>query len=133
MVATALVCLALNIYFEARNESLAGQFAGAEVTINRVESKYYPNDVCKVVYQKGKKSCAFSWTCDGKSDVPYEKKAFRKSLDIAKRYLEEGKYIKVVGSDALFYHNTSVKPYWLSDVKKIKVVGNHIFYERRKK
>jgi spore germination cell wall hydrolase CwlJ-like protein len=103
------------------------------VTINRVESKYYPNDVCKVVYQKGKKSCAFSWTCDGKSDVPYEKKAFRKSLDIAKRYLEEGQYIKVVGSDALFYHNTSVKPYWLSDVKKIKVVGNHIFYERRKK
>ena len=79
------------------------------------------------------KSCAFSWTCDERSDVPHEKKAFRKSLDIAKRYLEEGQYIQVVGSNALFYHNTSVKPYWLSDVKKIKVVGNHIFYERIKK
>jgi N-acetylmuramoyl-L-alanine amidase len=49
MVATALVCLALNIYFEARNESLAGQFAVAEVTINRVESKYYPKYFCKAI------------------------------------------------------------------------------------
>ena len=88
MVATALVCLALNIYFAARNESLAGQYAGAEVTINRVESKYYPNDVCKVVYQKGKSACAFSWTCDEISDTPYEKDAFRKSMSVAKRLLK---------------------------------------------
>ena len=125
------MCLALNIYFEARNESLAGQFAVAEVTINRVNSKYYPDDVCKVVYKKGKSACAFSWTCDGISDTPYEKEAYRKSLSIAKRFLENEKYISVVGDDALFYHNTSVKPYWLSDVKQIKIVGNHVFYRKK--
>jgi N-acetylmuramoyl-L-alanine amidase len=131
MVGATLMCLALNIYFEARNESLAGQFAVAEVTINRVNSKYYPDDVCKVVYQKGKSACAFSWTCDGISDTPYEKEAYRKSLSIAKRFLENEKYISVVGDDALFYHNTSVKPYWLSDVKQIKIVGNHVFYRKK--
>ena len=55
MLKTALMCLALNIYFEARNESIAGQIAVAEVTLNRVASKNYPNNVCGVIYQKGKK------------------------------------------------------------------------------
>ena len=131
MVGATLMCLALNIYFEARNESLAGQFAVAEVTINRVNSKYYPDDVCKVVYQKGKSACAFSWPCDEISDTPYEKEAFRKSMSVAKRFLKNKEHLSVVGDKALFYHNTSVKPYWLSDVKQIKIVGNHVFYRKK--
>ena len=44
-------CLARNIYFEARNEPFAGQFAVAMVTLNRVHDKQFPNTICKVVYQ----------------------------------------------------------------------------------
>ena len=36
-----LQCLALNIYHEARSESLAGQYAVADVVLNRVESPMY--------------------------------------------------------------------------------------------
>ena len=36
MIAEALVCLALNIYHEAKNQPLIGQIAVAQVTINRV-------------------------------------------------------------------------------------------------
>ena len=57
LLQSALICLAMNIYHEARSEPIAGRVAVAEVTLNRVESKYYPNDICGVVYQKGKKSC----------------------------------------------------------------------------
>src|SRR3954462_2332169 len=53
-------CLALNVYYEARGESLAGQYAVAEVTLNRRASLGYPKTVCEVVYQKG----AFSWTAE---------------------------------------------------------------------
>lgn len=70
-------CMADNIYFEGRNEGMAGQMAIALVTINRVESKYYPNTICEVVKQGPKYKntglpvrwrCQFSWYCDGRSD-----------------------------------------------------------------
>jgi spore germination cell wall hydrolase CwlJ-like protein len=44
-------CLALNIYHEARSESLAGQYAVADVTLNRVKDRRYPSSICGVVKQ----------------------------------------------------------------------------------
>ena len=46
-----LYCLAMNIYHEARAESLAGQFAVADVTLNRVKDTRYPGSICDVVMQ----------------------------------------------------------------------------------
>src|SRR5260221_4624103 len=40
--ARSLDCLARNVYYEARGESLAGQYAVAEVTLNRKASPLYP-------------------------------------------------------------------------------------------
>src|SRR3954462_7592620 len=51
-------CLALNVYYEARGESLAGQYAVAEVTMNRKAALGFPKTICEVVYQRS----AFSWT-----------------------------------------------------------------------
>ena len=48
---TALMCMALNIFFEARSEPIQGQIAVAEVTLNRVASDDYPNTICEVVLQ----------------------------------------------------------------------------------
>ena len=48
---TSIVCLATNIYFEARGEDRIGQYAVAEVTLNRVASPDYPDDVYGVVKQ----------------------------------------------------------------------------------
>ena len=87
-----MICLAENIYFEARAEGVEGKAAVANVTRNRVESKDFPNTYCGVVYQgpvreswKTKKDpnladkdrvyyprknrCQFSWYCDGQKDV----------------------------------------------------------------
>ena len=46
-----LICLAMNIYHEARNQSIAGQMAVALVTINRVNDHRYPNTICEVVME----------------------------------------------------------------------------------
>ena len=62
MIETTLLCLALNMYFEARSEPIAGQIAVAEVTLNRVASPHYPNTVCEVVLQDNSEGCKIKST-----------------------------------------------------------------------
>tara|TARA_R110001599_G_scaffold237445_1_gene436899 strand:- start:28 stop:465 length:438 start_codon:yes stop_codon:yes gene_type:complete len=133
MIETAILCLALNIYFEARDQPIEGQIAVAEVTLNRVNSYNYPNTVCEVVFQSNKTSCAFSWWCDGKSDTPKDKHAFETSKIIAKLMIEDGEYIDVLGNKATHYHNEKISPYWAKHLTQIKRIGQHVFYEQRKK
>ena len=52
---SAVLCLALNIYHEARSEMIPGQYAVAQVTMNRAGEK---SNVCKTVVAKHQ----FSWT-----------------------------------------------------------------------
>jgi spore germination cell wall hydrolase CwlJ-like protein len=131
MIETALMCLALNIYFEARSEPIEGQIAIAEVTLNRVTSTNYPNDVCSVVLQENKDGCQFSWWCDGKSDQPREHNSLRTSKALAELMLNEGRYITVIGNQATHYHSNDVHPYWANDLHKIRRIGKHIFYKKK--
>ena len=131
MIETALMCLALNIYFEARSEPIEGQIAIAEVTLNRVASTNYPNDVCSVVLQENKEGCQFSWWCDGKSDQPREHNSLRTSKALAELMLKEGGHITVIGNEATHYHNNQVHPYWANDLHKIRRIGKHIFYKKK--
>ena len=131
MIEAALMCLALNIYFEARSEPIQGQIAIAEVTLNRVASKHYPNDVCGVVLQENSDGCQFSWWCDGKSDQPREHNSLRTSKALAELMLNEGRYITVIGNQATHYHSNEVHPYWANDLHKIRRIGKHIFYKTK--
>ena len=131
MIETALMCLALNIYFEARSEPIEGQIAIAEVTLNRVASTNYPNDVCSVVLQENKDGCQFSWWCDGKSDQPREHNSLRTSKALAELMLKEGHHITVIGNEATHYHSNEVHPYWANDLHKIRRIGKHIFYKTK--
>ena len=131
MIETALMCLALNIYFEARSEPIEGQIAIAEVTLNRVASTNYPNDVCSVVLQENKDGCQFSWWCDGKSDQPREHNSLQTSKALAELMLKEGGHITVIGNEATHYHSNDVHPYWANDLHKIRRIGKHIFYKKK--
>lgn len=62
-------CLRTAIYFESRGETLRGQFAVAEVILNRVDSPDYPKTICGVVQQGGSGGCQFSYACDGRADA----------------------------------------------------------------
>lgn len=142
MFTTALMCLALNVYHESRNQSLEGQVAVAQVTMNRVRSNRYPKDVCSVVVQKGQ----FSWTADklevvrvGKkavgfrikeSGLPKNKKAWRKAVKIAKLVYDD--QLIDYSKGALFYHTKQVKPHWKDDKYLVADLGSHLFYSRDK-
>ena len=127
MISAALLCLATNIYFEARNEPLEGQVAVSHVVLNRVASSDYPNSICQVVTQKHNKTCQFSWHCDGKSDRMANKKARLRSLSLANSILT-GRYSDNTGG-ALNYHADYIKPYWASSLTFTKKIGTHLFYK----
>ena len=65
--AAEINCLAEAIYYEARGESFTGQAAVAEVIMNRVNHRVYPDTICGVVYEGSERvtGCQFSFTCDG--------------------------------------------------------------------
>lgn len=129
----AATCLALNMYFEARNEGHVGMFAVGLVTLNRVESHKYPDNVCDVVWQNKQ----FSWTHDGKSDDPTrhtakrDREAWRDAKAIANMLLTEERVYPLQG--ATMYHAEYVKPYWTKSYTKVNQVGQHIFYKETKR
>lgn len=126
---TALKCLAMNIYWEARSEPLVGQVAVAAVTLNRVEDQRFPDDVCKVVRQGGeirRHRCQFSWWCDGKKDVPLEAEAWRRANTLAR--LTAAGVIQDPTGGAMWYHADYVEPYWAEAKKQVTKIGKHIFY-----
>tara|TARA_R110000764_G_scaffold84463_2_gene165156 strand:- start:42 stop:434 length:393 start_codon:yes stop_codon:yes gene_type:complete len=130
MISAALVCLAMNVYHEARGEPVIGQYAVAQVVMNRVQSDRFPDDICKVIHQglhKGRHKCQFSWYCDGKSDKAYDELAWARSLIVADNVFS-GRVLDVT-SGSTHYHALSVKPYWSKEFKITATYGSHRFYE----
>jgi len=122
-------CLARAIYFEARSEPEAGQIAVANVILNRVKSKNYPDTICGVVYEGAHRmnSCQFSFACDGKQDVPKGAKQWAKAKQLASRAMAGDAYVRVV-STATHYHADYVNPRWSGHMKRLIKIGRHIFY-----
>jgi N-acetylmuramoyl-L-alanine amidase len=71
-----MLCLALNIYHEARGENARGQWAVGFVTLNRVKRAIWGDSVCAVVWAKSQ----FSWTIRGmRTLVPREVNAWQEA------------------------------------------------------
>jgi spore germination cell wall hydrolase CwlJ-like protein len=118
----ALVCLSLNVYWEARNQPLAGQLAVAQVTMNRVHHEDYPNDVCSVVYDHKQ----FSWYWDGESDIPKEEKAWERAMIVASAAMAGSGHVEL--QDSLHYHAVYAQPYWKDSMAYVTTIGDHVFY-----
>jgi N-acetylmuramoyl-L-alanine amidase len=116
-------CLALAIYWEARNQPILGQKAVAEVVINRANSPKFPKDICAVV-----QTCDFSWYCDGKSDKPKEPKAWYRAFTIAKAALGSMNK-RILPKNTYYFHNTTVSPPFFKKKHFVTQIGDHKFYK----
>jgi|TARA_B110000483_G_C18172302_1_gene533709 spore germination cell wall hydrolase CwlJ-like protein len=128
-----LECLALNIYFETHAASLIDAMSVSDVVLNRVNSKRYPDTVCDVVqdgYKKGRKTCQFSWYCDGKTDVPMDNDSWEKSRKHARDMYVHGAY-RGVTEGATHYHAHYMRAYWASSLNRVARMGQHIFYREK--
>ena len=132
-------CMAKNIYFEAAVESTAGQLAVAQVTLNRVKSKHYPNTVCEVVYEGPKDAngfpkrdrCQFSWYCDGMGDNPRAGRGWSSSQSIAKWFYDHQDRLMDITDGATHYHADWMEKYpkWAHKYRKNVRIDDHIFYK----
>ncbi len=129
--AAEINCLAENVYYEARGELLAGQYAVAEVTMNRVSSPFFPASVCDVVHEArwtrdGRQLVGqFSWTVEDSMPVP-EGIAWQRALSVASTIYDNREAPLVDG--ALFYHATYVAPNWARVKNPVVRIGGHLFY-----
>ena len=115
-------CLALNIYHEARSESMQGQVAVAQVTLNRVKHHKWPSTICEVVYEPKQ----FSWTFLLNDHSATEARAWKKAQIIARDVMMGNVEDPTYG--AVFYHANYVSPSWADFLDLSKVIGNHLFY-----
>lgn len=129
-----VTCLADNIYFEAAHEPLDGKKAVAFVTINRVLTGNYKDDICGVVYQKTGGTCQFSWYCDSK--ITSKRLTVRDTMlyneirDIAVNMLLNFERHTDVTNGATYYHADYVNPGW--NLQREVKIGRHIFYRSKK-
>jgi spore germination cell wall hydrolase CwlJ-like protein len=126
-----LQCLAENVYFEARGEPLAGQYAVAEVTVNRTRARNFPRTICAVVHEtrwdpvRRRHTPDFSWTALG-ALTPEDGPAWKQAMAVANAVYDD--LIPPLVPEALYYHATSVQPDWARGRHAIATIGNHIFY-----
>mgnify|MGYP003149821230 CR=1 FL=1 len=139
----SVTCLALNMYYEARGQGTAELLAISYVVLNRVKDKRFPDTICEVIkqapireswkkdgtYYPIRNRCQFSWYCDGKSDIPKNKKLYEKLLTLSKTitFKKTDSFIDITDG-ALFYHAHYVTPAWATVKYKTARIGDHIFY-----
>jgi spore germination cell wall hydrolase CwlJ-like protein len=129
-----VICLAKNIFFEARGTKRDEMIRVAKVTTNRVKSNKFSNSYCDVVFSPYQ----FSWTKDYNDEKLFqilkkkkELHAWRKIKEIAEFEITYGFIDRTDGS--LFYHTHKVNPKWNKKMNKVVSTNYHIYYNLSEK
>ena len=123
-------CLTEALYFEARGEGVRGQYAVAEVILNRVDSQQFPGNVCAVVAQGtgARHACQFTYTCDGRPESVTDRAAWDRLGRIAQSMLDGAPRVLTAG--ATHYHTRAVDPGWAEVYPQTAAIGAHLFYRQ---
>lgn len=127
---SSLLCLAANIYFEARGDGVTSQWMVAHATLNR--SLVKEQSVCSIVTSKKQ----FSWTNERvkfnrKLNVIYlsklNEKAWAQAKTIAGLTLRYHQQLDFTDG-ATHYHSVRIRPNWAKNHIPGGVAGRHVFY-----
>lgn len=116
MTKMAILCLALAIYHESRGEPENGQYAVAEVVVNRSIERN--KTICEVIYEPRQFSGSNRWK------VPKENKQWERSIFIATNVLDNGVSTNYTNGSK-YFRIASLSP----KNKQIIHIGNHVFYK----
>lgn len=127
-----VLCLAMNVYFEARGEPLTGKIAVAQVTMNRVNASAN-RSVCAIV----KEESQFSWYNARKvpTVVLYSRQgeiieknlaAWTESQMVAVTVMTM-QTRDVTGGATHFYNPDKARPHWRTQFPVVAEIGNHVF------
>lgn len=119
------ICMAENIYHEARNQPRDGQLLVGYVTVVRKNHVRYENTICGVVHEPSQ----FSWTLLSSvvdHDNPVEAAAWDVALEIAVHVLNTDVPLDMLA--VTHYHTTKVAPEWSHNIPPHRVIGDHLIY-----
>jgi len=123
-------CMAWNLYFEVRGETLPEQIAVAWVPLNRLNKPEFTGDICTNVFQYGwaggRRHYQFSWAgmVLGKN-WKREDDAWKKMQLVALQVYR--KEIPDPAKGAVYFHSAALAPGWAPSSKKIRL-GSHVFW-----
>ncbi len=117
-----ILCLASNIYYEARGERMLGRLAVANVTMNRSQTRNM--SVCNIVHERNQ----FSWTNFRMSRPSGE--LWHMSITIAWLAIRHPELLMDVTNNSTFFHATRIRntPRDFRNLQRIVTIGNHHFY-----
>jgi N-acetylmuramoyl-L-alanine amidase len=120
LISEAILCIALNVYYEARGENRTGQLAVAHVVLNRAQKR--DSTVCWETFRAEQ----FTWTNDMRNlrVLPAGDK-WAEAQSIAQE--ATGTYDFTGG--ATHYHVVGLHPRWAKGMKKLGRYGAHVFYK----
>jgi spore germination cell wall hydrolase CwlJ-like protein len=124
----AITCLSRTIYWEAKGGTTADMEDVANVILNRIGHEGFPGTICEVVKQGAeKKTCQFSWWCDGRSDQVQEDDRYTIAKEIARKALNQ--QIKDRTGGAMYFHDKKVHPSWAKEYIKTAETDTFVFYK----
>lgn len=118
-----VLCMALNLYHEARGEDNSHQWAVIHVVANRAKHSKYPSSVCEVIWEKGQ----FTWTRRAlEVNLPRERNAWKESQNKAyKLFTGESKADPTNG--ATHFYRSHLRPVWSNKLVNRVQIGVHTF------
>ena len=120
-----VTCLADNMYFEARNQSLAGMLDVSKV-VHEGPTRPSWKDKTKQIPVRNK--CQFSWYCDGKSDEPSDIETYDAIYGMAEDMLYQNMPYLDITDGATHYHADYITPSWAYTKTRTVEIEDHIFY-----
>jgi N-acetylmuramoyl-L-alanine amidase len=128
MIVSAIICLALNVFYEARGASPIDQQAVAAVALNRSEAEH--RSVCHVIREPKQ----FSWTSQYRVAQPrltnvLERRAWLHSISVARQVMSD-KAIRRRFTNVMYYHTHYVRPLWDRHMRIAFATPFHTYYLR---
>lgn len=125
------LCLSTTVYLEARDQSLLGQEAVAEVALRRLNSGIWGKTLCSVVTAPKQ----FAPTLVSKNTKLNNSASWTKSIDVAldsqrNWKLPVGERREIVPGASHFVARSVARPSWARG-HRVAVIGDHTFYRVR--
>lgn len=111
---------------EAEGEGEAGMVAVAEVVRNRAVA--HGRSPLQVVCQKRAFSCLNGKTPEQLYQEHCRSPLFKVALRIAKTIYNSPEDLPGTTQGATFYDHRGATPPWLSEVRQVAIIGQHVFY-----
>ena len=123
------LCLSTTVYLEARDQSVRGQEAVAEVALRRRDSGLWGDSMCDVVTARKQ----FAPTIVSPNTRLANQKAWDRSVDVALRAernwaLPPGQRKEVVPGASHFAAHAIASPSWRT-AYQVATIGDHTFYK----